>query len=765
MIPADEPVGPDGQRGEAERGSAAGGEPAVRAARPARVDRHQVRVRRRTVRRVHGAPGRPPRALMPHAGLRGRGEEDHDHRGAGEERTAPPRPGRVPRGRSVPVRVLHAGHDRFDGRLAREKPGPRRGGHRGTPDRQHLPVRDVSADPGGGETGGAGHAKEVMRKNEPSDLDLEVLQHEENGRLHWFDVDRRAFLKFLGGGMLVCLAAPRARAQESGRSSGGGRELPKDAGAWLHIGFDGAVTAFTGKVEVGQNIRTSLAQQVAEELRVPLDSIRIVMGDTDLTPWDAGTFGSRTTPTMGPQLRAAAATAREQLLDLAAERWQTDRAKLTASGGKISNPATSQALAYGELTRGQTLVRVIGADPAVSPAREWKVAGRPAPKVDGRDFVTGKHQYTSDLTRPGMLHGKVLRPAGFKAAFVSLDAGQAEKIPGVRVVRDGDFVGVVAPDLWTAERAMAAIRTQWNVPPQPSGKELFEYLKKNEETGGRDARQIKGSVEQGMASADFKLAQTYTVEHIAHAPLEPRAAVAEWNGEKLTVWTGTQRPFAVRDELAEAFRISPERVRVQVPDTGSAYGGKHAGDAAVEAARLAKAAGKPVRGGWTREEEITLASLSSRRRHRGLERRSPRRHSRGLGVPQLHLRPRGHRDALRRRQPDDPVPSGQGAGAPAGLLPRARGNGESFRPRDAHGRARARRRHGSAGIPAEEHRRPEVEGGLRGGGGEIRLGQAEGRGRPGIRHRGRRREGRLRRDLRRGRDRRAGPPCPDPDPE
>lgn len=446
-----------------------------------------------------------------------------------------------------------------------------------------------------------------MRKNEPSDLDLEVLQHEENGRLHWFDVDRRAFLKFLGGGMLVCLAAPRARAQESGRSSGGGRELPKDVGAWLHIGSDGAITVFTGKVEMGQNIRTSLSQQVSEELRVPLESIQIVMGDTDLTPWDAGTFGSRTTPTMGPQLRAAAATAREQLLDLAAERWQTDRAKLTASGGKISNPATSQALAYGELTRGQNLVRVIGADPAVSPAREWKVAGRPAPKVDGRDFVTGKHQYTSDLTRPGMLHGKVLRPAGFKAAFVSLDAGQAEKIPGVRVVRDGDFVGVVAPDLWTAERAMAAIRTQWNVPPQPSGKELFEYLKKNEETGGRDARQIKGSVEQGMASADFKLAQTYTVEHIAHAPLEPRAAVAEWNGEKLTVWTGTQRPFAVRDELAEAFRISPERVRVQVPDTGSAYGGKHAGDAAVEAARLAKAAGKPVRVAWTREEEFTWA--------------------------------------------------------------------------------------------------------------------------------------------------------------
>jgi isoquinoline 1-oxidoreductase len=165
----------------------------------------------------------------------------------------------------------------------------------------------------------------------------------------------------------------------------------------------------------------------------------------------------------------------------------------------------------------------------------------------------------------------------------------------------------VAPDPWTAERAAAAVKSQWNTPPQPSGRDLFEYLKKNEETGGRDTRQVKGSVAEGLASAEVKLAQTYTVEHIAHAPLEPRAAVAEWNGEKLTVWTGTQRPFAVRDELAETFRISPDRVRVQVPDTGSAYGGKHAGDAAVEAARLAKAAGKPVRVAWTREEEFTWA--------------------------------------------------------------------------------------------------------------------------------------------------------------
>ncbi len=257
-------------------------------------------------------------------------------------------------------------------------------------------------------------------------------------------------------------------------------------------------------------------------------------------------------------------------------------------------------------TRGQNLVKVIAEDVPVAAARDWKVAGTAAPKVDGRDFVTGAHRYASDVERPGMLFGKVLRPTGFKAKLVSADTGKAEK-PGVKVVRDADFLGVVAPDAWSAERAVADIKAEWSVPPQPSNKELFEFLKKNEEKSERDSRQVTGSVQEGMATADVKLAQTYTVEYIAHATLEPRAAVAEWNGDRLTVWTGTQRPFAVRDELAEAFRIPPERVRVQVPDTGSAYGGKHTGDAAVEAARLAKAAGKPVKVVWTREEEMTWA--------------------------------------------------------------------------------------------------------------------------------------------------------------
>jgi len=448
------------------------------------------------------------------------------------------------------------------------------------------------------------------RDADPKDANLgvpafELLQHEVQGCLHAFDVDRRDFLKVLGGGLLVFSILPAA-AQESARMRGG-HELPKDVGAWLHIGEDGRVTVFTGKVEMGQNIRTSLAQHVAEELRVPVASIAIVMGDTSRTPWDAGTFGSRTTPTMAPQLRAAAVAAREMLVDLAAARWKADRPALLAGGGKVTNPATGEALSYGELAKGQKLTRTVAAETALTPVLDWKIAGTAVPKVDGRDFVTGRHRYTADLARPGMLHGKVLRPAGFKATLVTADLEPARKLPGVVAVRDGDFVGVAAPDVDTAERGIAAIVAQWKTVPQPSEKELWDELKKPPESAERAGPQTTGSVATALAAADIRLESRYTVAFIAHAPLEPRAALAEWSGDSLTVSTGTQRPFAVRDELAEAFHLLAEKVRVLVPDTGSAYGGKHTADAALEAARLAKAAGRPVKVVWTREEEFTWA--------------------------------------------------------------------------------------------------------------------------------------------------------------
>ena len=452
-----------------------------------------------------------------------------------------------------------------------------------------------------------------MSANENDPLLVEPERYElHDGPAFHFEFDRREFFQALGSGVFVLMLLDGVRAQESGgpRRRGAADRIPQDLSAWLHIAEDGKVTVYTGKVEVGQDIRTSLTQVVAEELHLPLTSISLIMGDTDLTPFDMGTFGSQTTPMMARQLRRAAATAREALVDLASEQWKADRATLTVADGKITNPATKQSLDFGRLTRGQKLMKTVSENAPTTPAASWKVAGTSPRQISGRAKVTGSHKYTPDMKRPGMIYGKIIRPSSFNATLASVDTKAAEAMTGVTLVRDGDFIAVAAASEQAASLAAKTIRAEWQAPPQLSSAELFDYLKRKPADGqGSQSRPTNtaGSIEQGLSEAQVKLEQSYTVAYIAHVPLEPRAAVAEWNDGKLTVWTGTQRPFGVRSELAEAFRIPETQVRVIMPDTGSGYGGKHTGEAAIEAARIAKAAGKPVKLVWTREEEFTWA--------------------------------------------------------------------------------------------------------------------------------------------------------------
>ncbi|MEX2043713.1 MAG: molybdopterin cofactor-binding domain-containing protein [Opitutus sp.] len=409
---------------------------------------------------------------------------------------------------------------------------------------------------------------------------------------------RRGFIKTLGGGLAVLSFADidLPGQAESGRRGQGGARRPPELAAWLHIAADGTITVFSGKTEVGQNVRTMLTQAVAEELPTPVGSIRMVLADTALVPWDAGTFGSRSTPDMVPQIRRVAATAREALIDLAAKHWAVGRSTLIAADGRIHHGMSSRSIGFGELTRGEKLVVNVSEDIPLKPADKWTIMGTSLPKVGGRVYVTGKHVYTTDLARPGMLHGRVLRPSSFGAVLGALDVSAAESMPGVTVVRDGNFVGVAAPTEALAAEAVVAIRAEWKPAPQISEHELFAHLRST----GRNAPAVE-------APAPGVIRNTYHVAYIAHAPLEPRAAVAEWQDGRVTVWTGSQRPFGVRDELATAFGLPGESVRVIIPDTGSGYGGKHTGEAAVEAARLAKGAGKPVKLVWTREEEFTWA--------------------------------------------------------------------------------------------------------------------------------------------------------------
>ena len=444
--------------------------------------------------------------------------------------------------------------------------------------------------------------------NHPVDIEIEVERYELTEAARYrFELERRDFMRIfgvMGGGLLVFASVP-GTAQESGR--GGQQSASSDVSAWVHIDERGHITGYTGKTEIGQNIRTSLAQAIADELRVPLDRVSLVMADTDLVPFDQGTFGSQSTPRMAPQLARAAAAARELLLDRAAAQWNVDRALLSVKDGQIVGAGRSAG--FGEITKGQKLAGAVPAGVSPSPSARWASRGTAEKKVDGVDFVTGRHRYTPDITRPGMLYGAIIRPIGYTGTLTSMDDSAARAIKGVTVVRDGTFAGIVAPTERLARKAAAAIKAEWRVPADlPSSQTVYEHLKNTGTTGGGrgGGPTTAGDIPAARAAAARTFDASYKIPYIAHVPLEPRSAVAEWTSGKLTVWTGTQRPFGVRTELAEAFRISETQVRVIVPDTGSAYGGKHTGEFAVEAARLAKAAGKPVKLVWTRAEEFAF---------------------------------------------------------------------------------------------------------------------------------------------------------------
>ncbi|MEX0641150.1 MAG: molybdopterin cofactor-binding domain-containing protein, partial [Pirellulales bacterium] len=284
---------------------------------------------------------------------------------------------------------------------------------------------------------------------------------------------------------------------------------------------------------------------------------------------------------------------------------------------KFIDDSGKQQVTLAELASDESLAaeleRPLPAGASITPVEKWTVLGRPIPKLGGKEVVTGRHQYPSDVVRPGMLYGKVLRPASLGAKLKSIDTAAAKRHAGVTVVHDGDFVGCAAPNTFLASQALDALSAaaQWQSPDkQPSSETLFEDLKRNAAQGsgrGRSRENAWGNREAALAASKRKIDIAYHIAYIQHAPMEPRAAVAEWTDGKLTVWTGTQQPSRVQGELAGAFRIAGEHVRVIVPDTGGGFGGKHTGEAAVEAARLAKAAGRPVSLRWTREEEFTWA--------------------------------------------------------------------------------------------------------------------------------------------------------------
>ncbi len=413
------------------------------------------------------------------------------------------------------------------------------------------------------------------------------------------ELSRREFIA-LGSGLFVfAVADPLAAVQAPERPRQG---YPTDFNAYLRIGPEGRVTCLVGKIEMGQGIMTSLAQMLAEELEVGFDTVDMVMGDTDRCPWDMGTFGSLSTRQFGPVLRAAAAEARAVLLQLAAERLQAPVERLQVKSGVVTDPQQATHVSYAELVQGKRIERHVE-KAQLKPAALQTVVGQSPARKDALEKVTGKALFAGDIRLPGLLQARVLRPPAHGAEFQDADTAAAEKVAGVRVIRDGDLLAVLHERRDVADGALALVKARFQ-PPAPSVNDqtIFDHLVKL----APRPRVVheSGSLAEGEKLATTLLEQTYVNSYVAHSPIETHSATAQIEGGKATVWASTQTPFPLRNQVAQALGMPVEAVRIITPYVGGGFGGKSAGRQAVEAARLAKLTGKPVQVVWDRAEEF-----------------------------------------------------------------------------------------------------------------------------------------------------------------
>ena len=436
-----------------------------------------------------------------------------------------------------------------------------------------------------------------MMKNEKTFNQASVPNKRRRG------MPRRDFFKLLGSGIIVYFL-PRCAGDGSAAAVPLERELPKDYNAFLLVGEDGTVSCYTGKIEMGQGIFTSLVQMMAEELNVPMEKINLVMGDTDLCPWDEGTWGSTTTREFGPLMRAALAEARGVLLQLASEKLKVPVTQLTVNDGVISDtndPAKS--VTYAELAKGKKIERHLDAKPSVEDYTKYTFIGKPYHRLDAKLKVTGEAKYTGDMKLPGMVFARILRPPSHGAKLKTVDTSGAEKVAGAKVVRDGDLIAVLHEKRDKADEALINIKADYSFNELPvNDKSVFEYMLKSDSYAHVET--TTGDLEAGKKLCDKTFESVVHDPYLAHSPIETHAALAQFEGGKLTVWASTQTPYPLQDELSAALGLPLEKVRVIVPFVGGGFGGKSTNYQAIEAAKLARLSGKPVMVMCTRDEEF-----------------------------------------------------------------------------------------------------------------------------------------------------------------
>lgn len=432
------------------------------------------------------------------------------------------------------------------------------------------------------------------------------LQVAESGRnKNSYSVSRRGFLQSLGSGIVILFAVGDVQ-----RGWGGSGGEP-GFNAYLHIGEDGKVTCYTSRVEQGQGVMTSLAQSLADELDVSLESVEMVMSDTGLCPDDGSTSGSTTTPRFGPTLRAAGAEARAVLIELASLRLNVPVDQLAVRDGVVYDKNDeSRRVTYGELTEGKTIQRHLQGTARIKTTGQYNLIGKPVNRLDAVKKVTGQAMYTGDFQVPGMVHARILRPPSHGATLKSLDTSAVDIMDGYQVVRDGELVAVLHEYPDQAENALSKLVADYDIPePRFDDKTVFDYFMNNAGQGNVDSR--AGNVDSGGRFPLEEIEETYLNGYVAHAPMETHSALAQFEGDNLTVWTSSQSPYEHASLIAGALGIPAGRVRVIVPFVGGGFGGKLDNTQAVQAARLARKAGKPVMLVWTREDEFFYDTFRS----------------------------------------------------------------------------------------------------------------------------------------------------------
>jgi isoquinoline 1-oxidoreductase len=413
-----------------------------------------------------------------------------------------------------------------------------------------------------------------------------------------FSPDRRDFLKKLGSGIIIVFSLG-----VKGCSFGKDDE-EEDFNAYLRIKEDGRVDCFTGKIEMGQGVITSIAQALAEELDVKLSDVDMIMGDTELCPYDAGTWGSMTTRFFDPVLRAAAAEARLVLTELAASHLDVDIDELKTADGKVfvaSDPDTS--VDYATLTKGQKIVRKPSGKAHQKTPDEFRIIGKPVISRDAEIKVRGEAKYSADIRLPGMKYARIKRPPAHGSKLVSVDSSAIEGLEGVEFHQEEDFIFVLHDDPEMAGQAIARVKAEWEVPESKANDQnIFDYIKK--EATESETFEEGGNPETGRTQSEILVEAEYYDGYKAHASIETHTATAEFKDGKLTMWASSQTPFGTRQAISDTFNLPLEKVHLKQIFLGGGFGGKIYNQQAIEAARIAILTGKPVQLTWTRAEEF-----------------------------------------------------------------------------------------------------------------------------------------------------------------